>query len=102
MGNETAVEVVMYRLKPETDRGAFLASSETLTEIVRGMKGYRDRELSESDDGQWLDVLHWDRMEDALQAADAIMATPEAQRFMEHVDPDSITMLHFRQVSVDR
>ena len=61
--------------------------------------GYLGRELLEDDNGQWVDLVRWATIDDALAAASAFMEVPEAAAFMDVVEPESITMLHPRSAS---
>jgi antibiotic biosynthesis monooxygenase (ABM) superfamily enzyme len=93
-------EIVIYRLKPDVDRNRFLEISTQATEWLRGRPGYLGRELLEDDNGQWVDLVRWATMDDALAAASAFMEVPEAAAFMDVVEPESITMLHPRSVVI--
>jgi quinol monooxygenase YgiN len=86
-------EIVLYRLKPDTNRDRFLAISAQATAWLQQQPGYLGRELL-ADDGQWVDLVQWASMDDALAAANAFMDVPEAAAFMALVDPDSVRMLH--------
>jgi hypothetical protein len=94
-------EIVIYRLKGDLDRGQFLEISARATEWLRNRPGYLGRELLEDDSGLWVDLVRWATIEDALAAANAFMAVPEAAAFMDAVEPESITMLHPRRVVID-
>ncbi len=100
MEDQTAVEAALFRLRPGTDRVAFLTAAEAVTIDLRRMPGYLDRELSEGDDGRWLDLVHWASMDEARRAADAILHAPGSRPFMEMLDPESITLLHLRRSRV--
>jgi len=91
-------EIVIYRLKPEIDRDQFMQISARATEWLRDRPGYLGRELLEDDSGQWVDLVRWATMEDALAAASAFMEVPAAAAFMDAVEPESITVLHPRRV----
>src|ERR671911_765422 len=93
-------EIVIYRLKPEVDRKRFLEISTQATEWLRKRPGYLGRELLEDDNGQWVDLVRWATMDDALAAASAFMEVPEAAAFMDVVEPESITMLPPRSVVI--
>ena len=93
-------EIVIYRLKPDVDRNRFLEISTQATEWLRTHPGYLGRELLEDDNGQWVDLVRWATMDDALAAASAFMEVPEAAAFMDVVEPESITMLHPRSVVI--
>jgi antibiotic biosynthesis monooxygenase (ABM) superfamily enzyme len=93
-------EIVIYRLKPDVDRNRFLEISTQATEWLRTRPGYLGRELLEDDNGQWVDLVRWATIDDALAAASAFMEVPEAAAFMDVVEPESITMLHPRSVVI--
>jgi quinol monooxygenase YgiN len=95
------LEMVIYRLKGNVHRDQFLKISARATEWLRDRTGYLSRELLEDDSGQWVDLVRWATMDDALAAAAAFMAVPEAAAFMDAVEPESITMLHPRRVVID-
>ncbi len=101
MEHLTAVEAALFRLKPSTDREAFLAAEEAVTEDLRRMSGYLDRELSDGDDGQWLDLVHWASLDEPRHAVDAILHAPRSRPFMKMLDPERITLLHLRRSRVD-
>ena len=95
---EGQFEIVIYRLKPNVQREQFMEVSARATEWLRHRPGYLGRELLEDDSGQWVDLVRWATMEDALAAAGAFMEVQEAAAFMEAVEPESITVLHPRRV----
>ena len=93
-------EIVIYRLKPDVDRDQFIEISTQATEWLRTRPGYLGRELLEDENGQWVDLVRWATIDDALAAASAFMEVPEAAAFMDVVEPESITMLHPRSVVI--
>src|SRR5919107_1567577 len=99
-GMDEQFEIVIYRLKADVDRDQFMEISDRATEWLRDRPGYLGRELLEDDSGQWVDLVRWATMEDALAAATAFMEVPQAAAFMDAVEPDSVTMLHPRRVEV--
>ena len=93
-------EIVLYRLKAEVNRDQFMEVSARATAWLRNRPGYLGRELLEDESGQWVDLVRWTTIEDALAAANAFMEVPEAAAFMDAVEPESITMLHPRRVVI--
>jgi antibiotic biosynthesis monooxygenase (ABM) superfamily enzyme len=91
-------EIVIYRLKADVNRDQFMEISDQATGWLRNRPGYLGRELLEDDSGQWVDLVRWATMEDALAAASAFMEVPQATAFIAAVEPESITMLHPRRV----
>jgi hypothetical protein len=92
-------EVVLYRLKPDVDRESFLRESSRACRWLEGRPGYLERELMESDDGQWIDVVRWETMEHALAAAADFTQEPDLMPLMEALDPESVQMLHAHRVA---
>ena len=92
------LEIVIYRLKPDMDQSRFMEISTRASEWLRQRPGYLGRQLLHDDSGQWVDLVRWATMDDALAAASAFMDVPEAIAFMDAVEPESITMLHPRSV----
>jgi hypothetical protein len=91
-------EIVIYRLKADVDRNQFMEISDRATDWLRNRPGYLGRELLEDDSGQWVDLVCWATMDNALAAANAFMEVSQAAAFMAGVEPESITMLHPRRV----
>ncbi len=96
------VEVVLFKAKDGVSDAEIRAVADELQRDVEEFPGYISRRLVKSEDGQWLDIVDWTGLDEALHAAEAIMARPSAQSFMELVEPESITMLHLASVQVYR
>jgi antibiotic biosynthesis monooxygenase (ABM) superfamily enzyme len=93
------LEMVQYRLKPDTERARFLEVSELATRWLRAHPGYLGRQLFEDESGLWIDQVRWDALDHALAAAAAFMETPDAAAFMAVVEPESVRMVHAHQVA---
>jgi hypothetical protein len=91
---QSVVEIVLFRLKAGSDSTAFLQAAQATFDLLASYEGYIDRELSVSDDGLWVDVVHWVDMTTALRAADQMMTHAVGQAFGEFIDPDTMAMHH--------
>jgi hypothetical protein len=91
---QSVVEIVLFRLKAGSDTTAFLKAAQATFQLIASYEGYIDRELSVSDDGLWVDVVHWADMATALRAADQLMTHAIGQAFGEYIDPDTMAMHH--------
>ena len=94
------VEVVQFKAKAGVSDAQIRDAADALQRDVEQFPGYLHRRLLKSEDGQWLDIVDWTGLDEALHAAEAIMARSSAQSFMELVEPESITMLHLASVQV--
>lgn len=60
------------------------------------MQGFVSRELLKMDDGTWLDIVHFENMEDAEAAAEGFLVYPSAKAFEEAIDTETAQMSHYR------
>ena len=91
-------ELVLFKLKPGIDQEAVQAAATQMMPWLRQQPGFLRRELSASDTGQWVDIVHWTDLGSAQQAATVVMSAPEAHTFMTLLDEEQITMVHLHQV----
>ena len=98
MSNTHTLEVAMFRLKEGTDREAFLRASDATMSALKSYSGFIRREVHTSEEGQWLDLIYWTSLEEAMSAAEQIMSDPACHPFLEMIDMPSLTMLHLHPV----
>jgi heme-degrading monooxygenase HmoA len=92
------VEIVFLRLQPDADEDPFIRAAGATTSDLQSMAGYSSRELLRSEDGQWVDIVHWTARDQALAAADQFPALPSAQAFGSLMDGESIRVMHLERV----
>jgi len=92
------VEVVLLKLNSGVSDADFVEATAAMLPDLQSTPGFIRRELLKAEDGQWIDVIHWQSLPEALQAAETIMSWPNTQRFIQMIDPSSITMMHLDQV----
>jgi hypothetical protein len=89
------IELVRFRLQPGKTAADWLKADEKINAWAKRQAGFRFRSLSETDDGEWLDICYW---------ADAEAADAASARFREEmmsvceplVAQDSVTMSRSR------
>ena len=89
-----AVEAVTFKLVDGTVTSTFLAATAKVNEWVKVQPGFLKRELSQLEDGSWLDIIHWTSAAEAMQASERFMTEPGNCECMSMMDPDSIRMSH--------
>ncbi|GAB4508785.1 MAG: hypothetical protein OHK0046_02280 [Anaerolineae bacterium] len=87
-------EVVLFRILPEFSPEEFLAAAADMQPVVSAMPGFIDRELLHNEEGQWIDIVHWNTLEEAHQAAHTLETAASAGRFMQMIDVQTINMMH--------
>jgi len=93
------IEIAQFKLGTGVSEEEFLQEAEAVQKnFIEKQSGYIDHELLRSDDGLWVDVIHWNSMKEAQKAAKVMMGDPAAQGFMQKIDPSSVKMLHLEQM----
>lgn len=87
-------EIVEFSLKPGVTAEAFLATVPATEAFCRAAPGFRQRWLTEGDDGRWTDIVEWADREAAKNAAAAFMSDPQIAPFGAAIDGPSVVMRH--------
>jgi hypothetical protein len=90
----TCLEVVRFKLLPGVTDEAFLATNAATVDFLKRQGGFRRRVLSKGADGVWTDVVEWENLALAHQAAKQLMTEPALGPFMKAIDPESVMMDH--------
>jgi hypothetical protein len=98
MSNKPTIEIVLFRLKPGVNEAAFLEANRAVQADLQKASGYLRREMTKNEDGQWLDLVYWNSLAEAKQAAEAFPTWPSTQRLAGMIDESSINMLHVHPV----
>ncbi len=88
---DTVLEIVEFKA---SQGEALVAAAADMGKWLSQQPGFRFRRLAALDEGRFLDCIEWTDMASAEQAAEKLMAEPEAAGFLQLIDPESITMRH--------
>jgi hypothetical protein len=91
------LEMVLYRLQDGVSQETILTLSDEIQKWLVQQPGYLDRDLLMAEDGQWLDLVYWSSMVEAMAASEKIFAQPFAANFGNIFAPNA-TSLHLYQV----
>ena len=90
------IEVFQFKTKPEfSDEEVLAASKEGQINFLAKQKGYVSRELAKSSEGEWVDITHWEMLEDAVADEKAFMEAPSTQKFLGMMDLSSMKMVRW-------
>lgn len=64
------IELVRFRLRQGRTAAEWLDVNEMINEWLRTQSGFRMRSLSETEDGEWIDILCWESVEAAEAASE--------------------------------
>jgi hypothetical protein len=93
--SKKVLEIVIWKSKPEFTESDIIERSKNLNEFVNGQKGFVSRDFAKNDEGQWVDFLYWDTLENAQNAAKNLETSPLCGAFFETIDMSSMQMFHF-------
>ena len=69
-----AIDLVRFRLQPGKTAADWLKANEKINEWVQAQPGFRFHSVSETEDGEWWDLVYWASMEAALAAGEKFMS----------------------------
>jgi heme-degrading monooxygenase HmoA len=96
----TVIEIAIFRLRAGTERARFLEAARAVDAALRCMTGFMSRELLEEEEGEWVDLIRWASQDDAQRSIEALSRAPEAQSFLELIDPESVRLHHYRTIDL--
>lgn len=94
------LELVVFKLRPGTDREHFLGTVEPVSRWAAEQPGFVSRELVHDADGdRWIDAVWWRSMEEAQAAAERAMTSEACAPMFGLIEEESTLMLHGEAVA---
>lgn len=85
------IELVRFRLQQGKTSTDWLKANEKINDWIKQQPGFRFRSLSETDDGEWIDMVYWENLESAKTAG---------AKFGEEVGPHCEPLIDMTSVVV--
>lgn len=99
--SEGALEIVTFKTKPGVALNELLKANEGFNQLLDSLAGFQYRSLTyDKQQDEFVDVVYWQSMEHAHQAAENAMQAPAAQTMMALIDMASTKMRHADILSV--
>lgn len=89
------MEVVTFKTNPEYTNEQLQQAMETTNDIVKEFDGFVSRNISQNENGEFIDVVLWETKEQALNAAKQVPEIPELIKNFALIDPKSVVMKHY-------
>ncbi|WP_414562075.1 MULTISPECIES: hypothetical protein [unclassified Anabaena] len=97
--NSNVIELVIFQTNPGINKADLMAAADQTMVFLQKLDGFISRELSLTEnESQWVDIVHWQDLNTAQQAADKFIKAPECQEFLAMIDIQQMTMLHLNSV----
>lgn len=94
-----AIEVVIFKAKAAVSDEQLRTAALAVTPILKGMPGFISREFGISENGQYIDVVHWKDLPSAKAAAEKVMGIPKCGEFFGLIDENQMQFMHFTKVA---
>lgn len=85
------IELVRFRLQPGKTSADWLKANEKINDWIMRQPGFHFRSLSETDDGEWMDLVYWESLE-AAEAAGQKFGAEMMPLCAPLVAPDSVVI----------
>lgn len=95
----TVIELVTYKLKQGIDKSALTDSHPKINAFLKEQTGFLYRSLSEDVNGLLHDIVYWQDMASAKQAAAAFEQSSACKSLMSITDMESVTMQHMNAMT---
>jgi hypothetical protein len=94
-----AIEVVIFRAKSGVTDKQLQTAALGITPILKEMPGFIGRVFGASEDGKYIDVVHWKDLPSAKAAAEKVMSIPKCGEFFGVIDQNQMQFMHFTKVA---
>lgn len=89
------LEVVEFRLNNNVQEDAFITQISKTDAFLSSLNGFIKRNTAKNEDGLWIDIVEWQDMKSAKNAAEKFMTVAETKEFGAMIDHKTIRMEHF-------
>ena len=94
-----AIEVVIFKAKPGVSDSQLQTAALAVTSLLKEMSGFISREFGTSEDGKYIDIVHWRDILSAKAAAEKVMSIPKCGEFFGLIDQNQMQFMHFSKVA---
>ena len=90
----TAIEMVSYQIKPEASQETVQKAQQQINQFCMQQPGFVYRSLSRDKDNIWYDIVYWQDMQAAENAAQAFSQSSICQEMEDWINLASVSMTH--------
>lgn len=92
------VEVVVFKAKNGVSDDAILSSAKGMLSTLKSWDGFISRELINTGNQKWIDVVHWRDLESAKAAQHKAMESDSCLLFFSFLEEDGEQIFHGEKV----
>ncbi len=99
MPTTNAIEMVLFKVKSNVTENEAHTKLISLDTVLKTIPGFISRKLSKNEDDIWLDIVFYEDMACAKNAAELVMKNETALQAFSIIDEKSVQMLHFNVIN---
>ena len=92
-------EVVLFKANAGVSREDVISAVAKTQPIIEAFDGFIARQLLEGEDGQWMDLVQWQSLEQAKTAAAEVEQNESLAEAFSVIDFSTVQMLHLDDVA---
>ena len=92
--SKQVIEMVTYKLNDGVSKETFVDAARAMNTWIESRPGFLQRRLSCSEDGTWIEHIHWADMASAKAAAAEIGSDPANAAALSSIDGPSVKISH--------
>ncbi len=92
--SDIVVEVVTFKSVAGTSSERLVAAAAGVRSFMEEQKGYLGRQLLETEDGIWIDIVRWADVRSATNAAQLAQHSDICLLFFSMIDPPTMSVYH--------
>lgn len=92
------VEIIRYKLCKDAKTDDFLKAAEKMIPDLKTQKGLIDWQLCKEENGNRLEILHWNSLEEAKTAAKRVLELDSVKAFVKFIDEPTTESTYFETV----
>ena len=88
------IEIVIYATKEGVIESDHIKKAARITQLLANFDGFVSRHFTREANGKWIDLVYWQDMSSAMNAADTFTTLPESQEYLADIDEKDIQFMH--------
>ncbi|NHF60708.1 hypothetical protein FK220_015235 [Flavobacteriaceae bacterium TP-CH-4] len=99
MTNLVCIEVVRFKGNPAFSTVQVQEAMAKTNAYIKEFDGFIKRTISVNEEGEFLDIVYWESMQQAKNAAIELQQNPKIMEHFKVIDFSTVTMKHFNSFS---
>lgn len=94
---QKVIEIVIFSAVEGVTNNQMKLAAQSINPEIKKMKGFISREIVQDHKGKWVDICHWESMDAANSASEALMQNPVAGAYFSLINQSTMVMMHLSE-----